>query len=68
MQLRSDSFYPYARLDISLAFTQYDPSTHVRMGGNRNPHLSLFGLGEVTFINQLYAVATLLFSNLNGFE
>jgi len=40
MQLRSDSFYPYARLDISLAFTQYDPSTHVRMGGNRNPHLA----------------------------
>ena len=40
MQLRSDSFNPYARLEARLAFAEYDPSNHVRLAGNRNPHLA----------------------------
>lgn len=40
MQLRSDSFHPYARLDGRLAFGEYDPGTRVRLAGNRNPHLA----------------------------
>ena len=40
MQLRSDSFHPYAQLDSRLAFAEYDPGTHVRLAKNRNPHLA----------------------------
>lgn len=40
MQLRSDSFNPYAQLHTRLAFAEYDPGSHVRLSRNRNPHLA----------------------------
>lgn len=40
MHLRSDSFRPYQHLDMRLAFATHDPVTHVRLAGNRNPHLA----------------------------
>jgi Raf kinase inhibitor-like YbhB/YbcL family protein len=40
MQLRSDSFHPYARLEGRLALGEYDPGSHVRFARNRNPHLA----------------------------
>jgi Raf kinase inhibitor-like YbhB/YbcL family protein len=40
MQLRSDSFHPYAHLASRLAFAEYDPGAHARLAGNRNPHLA----------------------------
>jgi Raf kinase inhibitor-like YbhB/YbcL family protein len=48
MQLRSDSFHPYARLGSPLAFGEYDPGTHVRLAGNRNPHLAWSGVPRGT--------------------
>jgi Raf kinase inhibitor-like YbhB/YbcL family protein len=40
VHLRSDSFLPYHHLDPRLAFGTFDPATHVRLAGNRNPHLA----------------------------
>jgi len=48
MQLRSDSFNPYARLEGRLALGVYDPGTHVRFGRNRNPHLAWSGVPDET--------------------
>jgi len=48
MQLRSDSFHPYARIPSRLAFGEYDPATHVRYAGNRNPHLAWTGVPRDT--------------------
>ncbi len=43
MHLRSDSFTPYSVLPERLAFGAHDPATHVRLAGNRNPHLAWSG-------------------------
>lgn len=48
MQLRSDSFHPYATLHERLAFAAHDPQSHVRLTGNRNPHLAWSGAPEGT--------------------
>jgi Raf kinase inhibitor-like YbhB/YbcL family protein len=40
MHLRSNSFRPYDFLDPRLAFGTHDPTRHVRLAGNRNPHLA----------------------------
>lgn len=40
MHLRSDSFTPYSFLPERLAFGAHDPGSHVRLAGNRNPHLA----------------------------
>jgi Raf kinase inhibitor-like YbhB/YbcL family protein len=40
MHVRSNSFRPYHHLDPRLAFATHDPSTHVRLAGNKNPHLA----------------------------
>src|SRR5688500_8854687 len=40
MHLRSDSFRPYDFLDPRLAFGTHDPTSHVKLAGNRNPHLA----------------------------
>jgi Raf kinase inhibitor-like YbhB/YbcL family protein len=40
MHLRSSSFRPYDFLDPRLALGAYDAATHVRLSGNRNPHLA----------------------------
>ncbi len=44
MHLRSDSFRPYDYLAERLAFAAHDPDTHVRLAGNRNPHLAWSGV------------------------
>ena len=48
MNLRSDSFYPYAYLDARLAFGKHDPETHFAFAGNRNPHLAWSDVPEGT--------------------
>ncbi len=48
MQVRSNSFRPYAWLDARLAFAEHDPASHVRLAGNRNPHLAWSGVPEGT--------------------
>lgn len=40
MNLRSDSFRPYDRLDVRLAFGAPHAEGHVRLSQNRNPHLA----------------------------
>jgi Raf kinase inhibitor-like YbhB/YbcL family protein len=48
MHLRSDSLKPYAYMDARLAFAAHDPDTHVRLSGNRNPHLGWSGVPDGT--------------------
>jgi len=48
MQLRSNSFHPYASLPSRLAFAEYDPADHVRQAGNRNPHLAWSNVPKAT--------------------
>lgn len=48
MQIRSDSFTPYAFLDERLAFGKHDPEQHIALAGNRNPHLAWSGAPEGT--------------------
>ena len=48
MHLRSDSFRPYDHLDPRLAFGEHDAASHVRLAGNRNPHLAWSGAPEGT--------------------
>ena len=48
MQLRSNSFKPYAFLDARLAFGKHDPVNHFAFGGNRNPHLAWSDVPEGT--------------------
>ncbi len=48
MHLRSDSFTPYARIPERLAFGAHDPVSHVRLVGNRNPHLAWSGVPPET--------------------
>jgi len=48
MQLRSDSFNPYAQLSPRLCFAEYDPGEHVRLSKNRNPHLAWSGAPKET--------------------
>lgn len=40
MHVKSNSFQPYAVMNPRLALGQHDPSSNVRWGGNRNPHLT----------------------------
>lgn len=40
MHIRSDSMRPYHHVDPRLAFAMFDAKTHVRLAGNRNPHLA----------------------------
>ncbi len=44
MHLRSDSFVPYQALPARLAFAVHDPTSHVRLSANRNPHLEWSGV------------------------
>ncbi|HHO49823.1 MAG TPA: YbhB/YbcL family Raf kinase inhibitor-like protein [Deltaproteobacteria bacterium] len=48
MHLRSDSFRPYDVLDARLALGEHDPESHVRLAGNRNPHLAWSNAPEGT--------------------
>lgn len=48
MNLRSDSFNPYAFLDARLAFGKHDPEQHFALAGNRNPHLAWSDVPEGT--------------------
>lgn len=48
MKLWSDSFADGARIPERLAFGKADPTTHIALAGNRNPHLAWSGLPEGT--------------------
>jgi Raf kinase inhibitor-like YbhB/YbcL family protein len=48
MNLTSRSFDPWTTLDARLAFAESDPDTHVRLSGNRNPHLKWEGVPDGT--------------------
>ena len=48
MHVRSSSFRPYDPLDPRLAFAEHDPVSHVKLAGNRNPHLAWSGVPEGT--------------------
>jgi Raf kinase inhibitor-like YbhB/YbcL family protein len=52
MHVRSNSFRPYHHLDPRLAFAAHNPeggpASHVRLAGNRNPHLAWSAPPEAT--------------------
>ncbi len=48
MNLMSDSFNPWEVMDGRLAFGEHDPKTHMRLAGNRNPHLKWDNVPEGT--------------------
>lgn len=48
MYVTTKSFLPYGFIPTRCAFGMHDPESHVRLAGNRNPHLAWDGVPEGT--------------------